>query len=71
MSKGANVLPIVVVGAGPVGLVAALAARHQGLPVVVFGGGATDRIGPEVAPCTCTETPSISLKASLQALRSR
>jgi 3-(3-hydroxy-phenyl)propionate hydroxylase len=32
----ADVLPIVVVGAGPVGLVAALAARHEGLPVVVL-----------------------------------
>jgi len=31
-----NVLPVVVVGAGPVGLVAALAARHHGLPVVVL-----------------------------------
>jgi len=31
-----SVLPIVVVGAGPVGLVAALAARHHGIPVVVL-----------------------------------
>jgi 3-(3-hydroxy-phenyl)propionate hydroxylase len=41
-----GVLPIVVVGAGPVGLVAALAARHQGLPVVVLEAEPEDRIRP-------------------------
>jgi 3-(3-hydroxy-phenyl)propionate hydroxylase len=41
-----DVLPIVVVGAGPVGLVAALAARHHGLPVVVLEAEAQDRIRP-------------------------
>jgi 3-(3-hydroxy-phenyl)propionate hydroxylase len=41
-----DVLPIVVVGAGPVGLVAALTARHQGLPVVVLEAESEDRIRP-------------------------
>jgi 3-(3-hydroxy-phenyl)propionate hydroxylase len=39
-------LPIVVVGAGPVGLTAALAARHHGLPVVVLEAEPEDRIRP-------------------------
>jgi 3-(3-hydroxy-phenyl)propionate hydroxylase len=41
-----DVLPIVVVGAGPVGLVAALAARHQGLPVVLLEAEPKDRVRP-------------------------
>ncbi len=41
-----GVLPIVVVGAGPVGLVAALAARHHGLPVVVLEAEPEDRLRP-------------------------
>jgi 3-(3-hydroxy-phenyl)propionate hydroxylase len=40
----ADVLPIVVVGAGPVGLTAALAARHHGLPVVVIEAEPEDRV---------------------------
>jgi 3-(3-hydroxy-phenyl)propionate hydroxylase len=40
------VLPIVVVGAGPVGLVAALAAKHYGLPVVVLEADPVDRVRP-------------------------
>ena len=36
--------PIVIVGAGPVGLIAALAARHAGLPVVVLEKAAEDAV---------------------------
>lgn len=35
-------IPLVVVGAGPVGLVAALAARHEGIPVLVLEKDAED-----------------------------
>ncbi len=45
-TSGVGVLPIVIVGAGPVGLVAALAARHHGLPVVVLEAEPEDRIRP-------------------------
>ncbi|MBY6687742.1 FAD-dependent monooxygenase [Rhodococcus sp. BP-149] len=38
--------PLVIVGAGPVGLVAALAARHRGLPVVVVEAEPEDRTRP-------------------------
>lgn len=41
-----SALPIIVVGAGPVGLTAALAARHHGLPVVVLEAEPEDRIRP-------------------------
>ena len=41
-----SALPIVVVGAGPVGLTAALAARHHGLPVVVLEAEPEDRVRP-------------------------
>ncbi|MFC5959261.1 FAD-dependent oxidoreductase [Streptomyces pratens] len=41
-----EVLPLVVVGAGPVGLVAALAARRHDLPVVVVEAEPEDRIRP-------------------------
>jgi 3-(3-hydroxy-phenyl)propionate hydroxylase len=36
LAAESEALPVVVVGAGPVGLVAALTARHHGLPVVVL-----------------------------------
>jgi 3-(3-hydroxy-phenyl)propionate hydroxylase len=39
-------LPLVVVGAGPVGLVAALAARHHGIPVRVIEAEPEDRVRP-------------------------
>jgi len=39
-------LPLVVVGGGAVGLVAALAARRQGLPVVVIEAEPEDRVRP-------------------------
>jgi 3-(3-hydroxy-phenyl)propionate hydroxylase len=38
--------PILVIGAGPVGLSAALALRHEGLPVTVLESGAADRPRP-------------------------
>jgi len=41
-----NVLPVVIVGAGPVGLVAALAVRHEGFPAVVLEAEPADRIRP-------------------------
>ncbi len=48
-----GLLPIVVVGAGPVGLVAALHPRHHGLPVVVLEAEPEDRLRPGgPAPCT-------------------
>ena len=40
------IVPIVVVGAGPVGLVAALTARHHGFPVVVLEAEPEDRRRP-------------------------
>jgi 3-(3-hydroxy-phenyl)propionate hydroxylase len=43
-SSEATMLPIVVVGAGPVGLTAALAARHHGFPVVVIEAEPEDRV---------------------------
>jgi 3-(3-hydroxy-phenyl)propionate hydroxylase len=40
------VRPVVVVGAGPVGLAAALALRHEGLPVIVLEAGPEGRSRP-------------------------
>lgn len=45
-APSSEVLPLVVIGAGPVGLVAALAARHRNLPVVVIEAEPEDRIRP-------------------------
>ncbi|XVQ06454.1 FAD-dependent monooxygenase [Spirillospora sp. CA-255316] len=45
-SGSAALLPLVVVGAGPVGLVAALAARHHDIPVVVLEAEPEDRTRP-------------------------
>lgn len=36
MTEAADALPVAVVGAGPVGLIAALGLAHHGVPVVVF-----------------------------------
>ncbi|EFL20612.1 conserved hypothetical protein, partial [Streptomyces himastatinicus ATCC 53653] len=38
--------PVLVVGAGPVGMTAALALRARGLPVTVLEAGAKDRVRP-------------------------
>ncbi|MGB8862133.1 MAG: FAD-dependent monooxygenase [Ilumatobacteraceae bacterium] len=45
-STASDVLPMVVVGAGPVGLVAALAARHHGIQVVVLEAEPEGRFRP-------------------------
>jgi 3-(3-hydroxy-phenyl)propionate hydroxylase len=41
-----DVAPVLIVGAGPVGLTAALAVRAQGLPVTVLETGADSRLRP-------------------------
>src|SRR5215204_375222 len=45
-AKVRNLTDIVVVGAGPVGLTAALAVRATGRPVTVVEAGAQDRVRP-------------------------
>lgn len=45
-SKDRDSQPILVVGAGPVGLVGALALRHHGLPVMVLEADPYDRLRP-------------------------
>ncbi|MFI0776822.1 FAD-dependent oxidoreductase [Streptomyces sp. NPDC021212] len=42
----ADAQPVLVVGAGPVGMTAALALRARGLPVTVLESGAKDRVRP-------------------------
>jgi 3-(3-hydroxy-phenyl)propionate hydroxylase len=46
MSDRPDVLPVLVVGAGPVGLTSALALRAEGLPVTVLEAGHDDRLRP-------------------------
>jgi 3-(3-hydroxy-phenyl)propionate hydroxylase len=46
MSDRAGVAPVLVVGAGPVGLTSALALRAEGLPVTVLEAGSDGRLRP-------------------------
>ena len=56
-SRSRNEDAIVVIGAGPAGLAAALALRSLGRPVKVFEAGEPDRLRPAAGRSSSTVNP--------------